>query len=49
MVHRNTVHHRVQQTLDHYRLDVDANAFDLHLALNVCRWYGAKVLRRKRG
>jgi hypothetical protein len=48
MVHRNTVHYRIQRAVDHYRLDLDANAFDLHFALNVCRWHGAKVLRRKR-
>lgn len=47
MVHRNTVHYRVQRTVDHYQLNLDANAFDLHFALNVCRWHGAKVLRRK--
>lgn len=49
MVHRNTVHYRVQRAVDHYDLDLDANAFDLHFALNVCRWHGARVLRRKRG
>ncbi|MEV0981804.1 helix-turn-helix domain-containing protein [Streptomyces sp. NPDC049915] len=47
-VHRNTVHYRVQRAVDHYQLDLDANAFDLHFALNVCRWHGARVLRRKR-
>jgi hypothetical protein len=49
MVHRNTVHYRVQRAVDHYHLDLDANAFDLHFALNFCRWHGAKVLRRSRG
>ncbi|MCX4992795.1 MULTISPECIES: hypothetical protein [unclassified Streptomyces] len=34
--------------VDHYHLDLDANAFDLHFALNVRRWHGAEVLRRKR-
>lgn len=48
MVHRNTVHYRVQRAVDHYHLNLDANAFDLHFALNVCRWHGAKILRRKR-
>ncbi|MER5472295.1 helix-turn-helix domain-containing protein [Streptomyces sp. NPDC002685] len=48
MVHRNTVHYRIQRAVDHYHLDLDANAFDLHFALNVCRWHGEKVLRRKR-
>ena len=28
-------------------LNLDADAFDLHFALNVCHWHGAKVLRRK--
>ncbi|MEU2713221.1 helix-turn-helix domain-containing protein [Streptomyces sp. NPDC007205] len=46
LVHRNTVHYRVQRAVDHYHLDLDANAFDLHFALDVCRWHGAKVLRR---
>ncbi|MET9410639.1 helix-turn-helix domain-containing protein [Streptomyces sp. NPDC002935] len=46
MVHRNTVHYRIQRAVDHCHLDLDANAFDLHFALNVCRWHG--VLRRKR-
>ncbi|MET7802687.1 PucR family transcriptional regulator, partial [Streptomyces decoyicus] len=47
MVHRNTVHYRVQRVVDHYHLDLDANAFDLHFALTICRWHGSKVLRRK--
>ncbi|MFE2698274.1 PucR family transcriptional regulator [Streptomyces mirabilis] len=47
MVHRNTVHYRVQRAVDHYHLDLDANAFDLHFALTICRWHGSKVLRRK--
>lgn len=48
MVHRNTVHYRVQRAVDHHHLNLDADAFDLHFALNVCHWHGAKVLRRKR-
>jgi DNA-binding PucR family transcriptional regulator len=47
MVHRNTVHYRVQRAVDHYHLDLEANAFDLHFALTICRWHGSKVLRRK--
>ncbi|MFI9803118.1 PucR family transcriptional regulator [Streptomyces sp. NPDC052301] len=47
MVHRNTVHYRVQRAVDHYHLDLDANAFDLHFALTICRWHGSKVLRRE--
>ncbi|RPF31780.1 CdaR family transcriptional regulator [Streptomyces sp. TLI_185] len=47
MVHRNTVHYRVQRAVDHYHLNLDADAFDLHFALTVCHWHGAKVLRRK--
>ncbi|MDC0771577.1 PucR family transcriptional regulator [Streptomyces sp. HD] len=47
MVHRNTVHYRVQRAVDHYHLDLDANAFDLHFALMICRWHGSKVLRRE--
>ncbi|MFF9813084.1 PucR family transcriptional regulator [Streptomyces sp. NPDC014006] len=47
MVHRNTVHYRVQRAVDHYQLDLDANAFDLHFALMICRWHGSKVLRRE--
>ncbi|MFF4397062.1 PucR family transcriptional regulator [Streptomyces sp. NPDC001480] len=46
MVHRNTVHYRIQRAVDHYDLDLDANAFDLHFALTICRWHGSKVLRR---
>ncbi|MEU9112386.1 helix-turn-helix domain-containing protein [Streptomyces sp. NPDC048483] len=47
MVHRNTVHYRVQRAVDHYHLDLDAEAFDLHFALMICRWHGPKVLRPK--
>ncbi|MFF4136502.1 helix-turn-helix domain-containing protein [Streptomyces mirabilis] len=47
MVHRNTVHYRVQRAVDHYHLDLEANAFDLHFALTICRRHGSKVLRRK--
>lgn len=47
MVHRNTVHYRVQRAVDHYHLDLDANAFDLQFALTICRWHGSKVLRRR--
>jgi PucR C-terminal helix-turn-helix domain/GGDEF-like domain len=47
MVHRNTVHYRVQRAVDHHHLDLDSNAFDLHFALTICHWHGSKVLRRR--
>ncbi|MEU1710654.1 helix-turn-helix domain-containing protein [Streptomyces sp. NPDC005706] len=47
MVHRNTVHYRVQRAVDHCHLDLDANAFDLHFALTICRRHGSKVLCRE--
>ncbi|MGP3949058.1 PucR family transcriptional regulator [Streptomyces sp. 7N604] len=48
-VHRNTVHYRVQQAVEKYGVLVEDNAFELQLALSVCRWHGATVLRRAPG
>ncbi|MFG2125400.1 hypothetical protein [Streptomyces sp. NPDC048710] len=47
MVLRNTVPYRFQRAVDHYHLVLDANAFDLHFALTICRWPGSKVLHRE--
>lgn len=44
VAHRNTVHHRVQQTIDKYGITLERNAFELQLALTICRWHGARVL-----
>ncbi|MET7934154.1 helix-turn-helix domain-containing protein [Streptomyces sp. NPDC005322] len=49
MVHRNTVHYRIQQTIEKYGVSPDENTFALQLALAVCRWHGATVLRRTPG
>lgn len=44
-VHRNTVHYRVQQAVEKYGVLVEDNAFELQLALAICHWHGATVLR----
>ncbi|MFE0250312.1 helix-turn-helix domain-containing protein [Streptomyces sp. NPDC059010] len=47
MMHRNTVHYRVQRAVDHHHLGLDAHAFDLHFAPMICPRHGSKVLRRE--
>ncbi|WP_214369382.1 PucR family transcriptional regulator [Pseudonocardia sp. H11422] len=49
VVHRNTVHYRIAQIAEKYTPDLDRDPFELQLALNICRWYGPKVLRRSTG
>ncbi|TDK92953.1 PucR family transcriptional regulator [Mycolicibacterium mucogenicum] len=44
MFHRNTVYLRVQQAVDHYGLRLDADTLTVALALEICRWYGGRVL-----
>ena len=44
MFHRNTVYLRVQQAVDQYGLRLDADTLTVALALEICRWYGARVL-----
>ncbi|MGP3999414.1 PucR family transcriptional regulator [Streptomyces sp. 8N706] len=44
-VHRNTVHYRIQQAVEKYGVLVEDNAFELQLALTICRWHGTDVLR----
>jgi DNA-binding PucR family transcriptional regulator len=46
VAHRNTVHHRVQQAIDKYGIILERNVFELQLALNICRWHGARALRQ---
>jgi DNA-binding PucR family transcriptional regulator len=43
-VHRNTVHYRIQQTTEKYGVVLEGSAFELQLALTICRWHGPKVL-----
>ncbi|MEU4498317.1 helix-turn-helix domain-containing protein [Streptomyces sp. NPDC023998] len=45
-VHRNTVHYRIQQAVEKHGILLEDNTFQLQLALAVCRWHGATVLRR---
>ncbi|NMI01150.1 PucR family transcriptional regulator [Pseudonocardia acidicola] len=49
MVHRNTVHYRIQQIVEKYLPDLDRDPLELQLALTICRWFGATVLRRPGG
>ncbi|MEN4447588.1 PucR family transcriptional regulator [Mycobacterium sp. SMC-21] len=44
MFHRNTVYLRVQQSVDQYGLRLDADTLTVALALEICRWYGGRVL-----
>ena len=44
MFHRNTVYLRVQQAVEQYGLRLDADTLTVALALEICRWYGARVL-----
>lgn len=44
MFHRNTVYLRVQQAVDLYGLRLDADTLTVALALEICRWYGGRVL-----
>lgn len=44
MFHRNTVYLRVQQAVEQYGLRLDADTLTIALALEICRWYGARVL-----
>ncbi|QKV90644.1 helix-turn-helix domain-containing protein [Streptomyces sp. NA02950] len=48
-VHRNTVHYRIQQTVEKYGVPLEGNTFELQLALAICRWHGSTVLRRASG
>lgn len=44
MFHRNTVYLRVQQAVEQYGLRLDADTLTIALALEICRWHGARVL-----
>ncbi|MFL0242438.1 PucR family transcriptional regulator [Mycobacterium sp. SMC-17] len=44
MFHRNTVYLRVQQAVDQYGLRLDADTLTVALALEICHWYGGRVL-----
>ncbi|RUP26184.1 MAG: hypothetical protein EKK51_30765 [Mycolicibacterium sp.] len=43
--HRNTIYQRVQQAVEQHALRLDGECMHVVLALDICRWYGAAVLR----
>ncbi|OXY89555.1 PucR family transcriptional regulator [Streptomyces diastatochromogenes] len=45
-VHRNTVHYRIQKAVEALGTSLDDNPFRLGFALDICHWYGRRVLRR---